>query len=82
MSLKDRWKAKPSRIGFILKNILGKGLTAVSLIGECSAQLGVVPPELVPHWLRMTILFCGIVSFVAGGMTTSKSPKDKPKEGA
>lgn len=68
-NIKETWTAEESKFGKALKNWGGKGLLFIGAIAEFSSELGAVPPEFVPKWLRMTIFACGFVSFVAGKMT-------------
>jgi len=75
MSLKEKWKSECTDTGAFLKTKLGPILGLLGLIGALGEYLQMLPQvisDVVPMWLKLTILFSGLIAHLYGGLTVKK----------
>jgi hypothetical protein len=75
MTLKERLKAKETKLGKILKTWVAGFLIFCSALGAANEYLAVVPTDIVPVWLKTVIVIAGVISFVAGKLTVHNEQK-------
>lgn len=73
MTLKERWDAQGTKMGFWAK-IGGIFLMILSGVAELPDYIATVPPEIVPHWVKIAIFFAGLVSAIYGKSTVAVAP--------
>lgn len=78
MTLKERFKAKETRVGQILKKWVTGVLLFCAALGAANDYLIHLPSDFVPAWLKPVIVISGVISFVAGKLTVAK--QDPPAQ--
>lgn len=69
--IKNRLKAKESKIGKILKTWVAGILVLCTALGSANDYFVLIPEltEHVPVWIKTTVALSGLISFVAGKLT-------------
>jgi hypothetical protein len=72
MKLKERLKAKETKLGKIFKTWVAYGLAFISALGACLEYVQAIPGDWVPSWLKITILISSLIARVGGQLTVDK----------
>lgn len=72
MTLKERFLAKDSKLGILLKSWVAYFLLLCAATGSLLEYLGTIPDDLVPKWIKVSVIFASIISRIAGKMTVHK----------
>lgn len=74
MTLKERFLAKETKIGRLLKSWVAYLLLLCAAVGTCIDYIAVLPPGWdVPQELKLGILVAALISKVAGHLTVDKT---------
>lgn len=71
MTLKERLKSEESRLGKFLKKWVSLFFLFCSILGGANEYLALVPPDIIPTWAKTSIFVAGLISYVAGKLTTN-----------
>lgn len=75
MTIQERWKADSTKLGVILHKWIGPILTLLAIIGALGEYFSLLPTiisDVIPMWLKYTVLGAGIASHVIGKLTVAK----------
>lgn len=78
MNLKQRWKAKSSKVGKIFHTWITFSLLFIAAISELLDYITILPADWnIPDWMKLSIVIAGIVTRVVGKMTVETPKKDE-----
>ncbi len=72
MTLRERLRAKETRVGKFLKDLLAPALLICSILGGANEYLAVLPPDFIPQYLKTSVVVAGVISYIAGKLTVNK----------
>lgn len=74
MTLKERFKAKETKLGVFLKREATIFFALCAAVGSLNEYFALVPAlsDFVPSWAKHVVLAAGAISWILGKMTVKK----------